>query len=324
MDSAAQPASEAQDEAGIAPFLCLPPGGVAPDRVLTFRSADGMALRAGLWMNGLRGHVLLLNGRSEYIEKMATPAAELQARGFAVVSLDWRGQGLSARPLDEPLKGHVGDFAEYRADLDALLALPEVASLPGPRLVLAHSMGCTIATAALLDGVKADAAIFSAPMFGFAMSAPMKATASLTVWVANQIGSLDAWPPFGDVSTPYPFSDFNGNVLTGDRAVWDWMAETLRSHPKLALGFPTLGWFKAAGREMERLAGLGPLPCPSLCLLGSDERVVDAEAIRSASARLGYDLVEIDGARHEPLVEAASIRAAAWAAIDRFLDAALP
>ena len=47
-----------------------------------------------------RGTVVLLTGRGEFIEKYATEVVgELLERGFAVVALDWRGQGLSDRPL---------------------------------------------------------------------------------------------------------------------------------------------------------------------------------------------------------------------------------
>ena len=42
-------------------------------------------------------------------------------RGLSVVSLDWRGQGLSDRLVEPRLKGHVGDFAEFQRDLDTLL-----------------------------------------------------------------------------------------------------------------------------------------------------------------------------------------------------------
>ena len=43
------------------------------------------------------------------------------AMGFAVATLDWRGQGLSDRPLEDPLLGHVENFATYESDLQIFL-----------------------------------------------------------------------------------------------------------------------------------------------------------------------------------------------------------
>ena len=68
-----------------------------------------------------RGVCVLLNGQTEFIEKYFEVIDELRGRGFAVATLDWRGQGGSLRVLDDPLKGFVTDFAEYDEDLETLM-----------------------------------------------------------------------------------------------------------------------------------------------------------------------------------------------------------
>ena len=108
-------------------------------------------------------------------------------------------------------------------------------------------------------------------------------------------------------------------MLTGDRAVFDWLVAALRRDPALQLAMPTLGWMGAAFAEIAWLARQGPLDCPGLCLLGSREQVVDPAAARAGAGRPGAELVEIEGARHEVLIEAEPMRGQAWAAIDRFL-----
>ncbi|MEM9139684.1 MAG: alpha/beta hydrolase, partial [Pseudomonadota bacterium] len=133
-----------------APFLGPAPGGLAADETWWITASDGTRLRAGLWhAQDARAHCLFLTGRTEYIEKASIPAADLVQRGYSVISLDWRGQGLSARATDNPLKGHVGDFDEFQRDLDALLATPQAKALPGARLLMCHSMGGLIGAAAL-------------------------------------------------------------------------------------------------------------------------------------------------------------------------------
>jgi lysophospholipase len=302
--------------------LDLPPGGIAWDQTLELEASDGVRLRGAVWQGGTRGLVLHLTGRTEFLEKSAAPAAELVKRGFTVASLDWRGQGRSQRLIDPPLKGHVACFTDFHRDLAALLAHRAVAGIDGPRLMLAHSMGGAIGLGAIARGsIAPDAVILSGPMLGFAMHKLMRAVSHATLWIARKLGKLEAWPPFGVVDQPYVFTGFEGNLLTSDRAMFDWMAAALHREPTLQLASPTLGWFDQSFTEMAWLAKQGPLNCPGLCLLGSHERVVDPVAVRAGAARLGAELVTIDGAEHEMLIEAEPMRAHAWAAIDRFLAA---
>ena len=43
------------------------------------------------------GTCVLLNGQTEFIEKYFEVIDELRGRGFAVATMDWRGQGGSGR-----------------------------------------------------------------------------------------------------------------------------------------------------------------------------------------------------------------------------------
>ena len=68
-----------------------------------------------------RGVCVLLNGQTEFIEKYFEVIDELRGRGFAVATMDWRGQGGSARMTEDSRKSFVGDFGEYDEDLDTLM-----------------------------------------------------------------------------------------------------------------------------------------------------------------------------------------------------------
>ena len=91
-----------------------------------------------------RGTVALFQGRAEYIEKYFETIEDLLERGFEVVTLDWRGQGGSARELAEQHKSHVDDFAQYQRDLAAFLARMKRLDCPKPWFALAHSTGGAI------------------------------------------------------------------------------------------------------------------------------------------------------------------------------------
>ena len=84
----------------------------------SFRATTGSKLRFARWeatRGPRRGTVCLFGGRGEFIEKYFEVVADLRRRGFAVATMDWRGQGGSARPLSNPRKGHVRNFDQYDA-----------------------------------------------------------------------------------------------------------------------------------------------------------------------------------------------------------------
>ncbi len=97
------------------------PANPVPDDVVTgsIQTPDGVSLRFARWAPppGRKGTVVVLQGRAEYIEKYFETVRDLRARGFAVATFDWRGQGLSERALKDRHKGHVRNFSEYAADL---------------------------------------------------------------------------------------------------------------------------------------------------------------------------------------------------------------
>ncbi|MBW2666702.1 MAG: alpha/beta hydrolase, partial [Deltaproteobacteria bacterium] len=88
------------------------PHGAEVDRIT---AADGTVLRVARWLpsGGTRGTVVILNGRTEFVEKYFEVIGDLLRRHYAVATLDWRGQGLSDRPLRNRHKGHVRDFGLY-------------------------------------------------------------------------------------------------------------------------------------------------------------------------------------------------------------------
>ncbi len=79
------------------------PANPVPDNFVTdyLKTPDGLAMRYARWQPpaGRRGTVCIFQGRGEWIEKYFETVRDLRARGFAVATLDWRGQGLSERML---------------------------------------------------------------------------------------------------------------------------------------------------------------------------------------------------------------------------------
>lgn len=104
--------------------------------------------------------MLLFPGRTEYVEKYGPAAGELAARGYATLTVDWRGQGLADRPLKDANTGHVARFSDYQKDIAALLDHAVREKLPKPWFLLTHSMGGAIGLRALYNALPVKAVAF--------------------------------------------------------------------------------------------------------------------------------------------------------------------
>lgn len=305
-----------------------PPDGEA----LAVTTRDGVRLRAARWRARLdgrtagrqggaaRGTIALLPGRAEYIEKYYEVAAECLARGYEVVALDWRGQGLSERALSDRTKGHVDDFSLYGLDLSAFAAQVLPAS-PRPWLAIAHSMGA----AALLSAMSGEfrpfeRVAFSAPMIEIGKMKHPRRDRRLVE--ALDLAGFGAFRVPGQRAAAAPDRPFAGNDLTGDPARFARNAAVLAAAPELAVGAPTIGWLHAALRRTEAFADPAfarSVVTPALALAGEGDAVVRTAASERFFSRLRAGrLIVLEGARHEIFQETDDLRAQAWAAIDAF------
>ncbi|CAM4254100.1 alpha/beta fold hydrolase [Palleronia rufa] len=281
-------------------------------------TADARRLRVARWNppGPARGTVLIFQGRTEYIEKYGVLAADLVAAGFTAVAIDWRGQGLSDRLLPDPLSGHVGRFADYQLDVAALLTHLAATDCPQPLSLVAHSMGGAIGLRALIAGAPIRRAVFSAPMWGILIAPRLRPAAWATARAARWLGLTHRYAPGGSARAYASLIPFADNLLTTDPAQFARMARQTEAVPELALGGPSLGWLSEALMECRALAALPSPDTPCLTLLGTDEAIVDPVAVRARMARWpGGDLKVLDGARHECLMEAPSLRSQAMAAL---------
>ena len=261
-----------------------------------------------------RGTVLVCPGRTEFIEKYFEVARDLQSRGFAVAVFDWPGQGLSARLLDDGRAGHIDSFETYaEAFRAALKAIGQRA--PRPHVVLAHSMGGAIALEALRTGkVQADAAVFSAPMWGIRMP-PLAGVIASVMCALGQTGKA--------VSAHKTGERFAENVVTHDEARWGVQQALIAANPALALGAVTWGWVRqalAVTRDFAGGRGLDEIDIPVLVASAEEDELVINAAHAAVTAKLPHARhIVIAGAKHEILMETDERRNAFFSAFDEFL-----
>ena len=291
--------------------------------VCTLTTADALELRLAFWRGTGMGTVLVLPGRSEFIEKYFEVVGDLRARGFSVAVLDWRGQGGSQRELADPRKGHVDDFHLYLRDLDAALTFMAAQDLPRPWYGLAHSMGGAVLALAVAGGERRLLrAVLSAPMFGI-HGISSHGASSLLAGLLSLAGLGGRYVPGGRTRAPSAFSAFEGNVLTSDPVRYRRAEAVLIAGPDLAIGAPTVAWATAAFRairELERPESGLASRCPLLIVAASADTVVSTPASERLAQRWrGAACVTIPGARHEILMERDGLRTQFWAAFDAFI-----
>ena len=311
-----------------APFHAELAKGVAKGAAVWLQTRDGLRIRAGHWpalFPKTKGTVLILPGRTEYIEKYDALAAELGSAGWASLAIDWRGQGRSERLAQDPLLGHVWRFTDYQKDLDAvldwLLHEGEPLGLAPPFMLFAHSMGGLIGLRALYRDLPLRAAVFSAPMWGIWLPLRHRPMAALLSRSQIALRKDLAYAPTAAPISYVAAAAFAGNLLTSDPARWQEMKDQLAQMPEVALGGPSLRWVREALREARGLLRRPAPQLPALVGLGGREAIVLPKPIRARladwpKARLDF----YPEARHELAHERDEIRSLFIARMLRFIE----
>lgn len=270
-----------------------------------------------------RGSAIVAPGRTEFIEKYFEVIGELQARGFAVFCIDWRGQGMSGREVENGLKGHFASFDDPVNDLSTALKLL-TDRLPRPWIGLAHSMGGGIMLRALQTRrIELDAAAFSAPMWGIPN---ISNAAKKYVRFMVSIGAGGTFAP--NVEKKWKRENFKKNPVTHDKDRHARCQGLIAEEPRLALAGPTIGWVSAAVDATEAFLqprALAHIKIPVVVATASEEQLVDNAAHGAVVEQLADARhITITGAKHEILMETDDLRAQFWAAFDELADRVAP
>jgi len=307
----------------------VPNGGV----VGTFEGYDGAPLRFARWAatrGPRRGTVCCFPGRSEYIEKYFETIGDLRRRGFAVAIFDWRGQGGSYRPINDPRKGHIEDYSEYDRDLACFMRQIVLPDCPPPYTALGHSLGGHIVLRNITTQSSwFDRVVLIAPMIrlhpdilGFPESLVSLYAA---VFCGLGLGRTYVQGGGSDIDAD---TKFDGNSLTSDRERFERNKMLDQASPELLLGSPTVSWLNATLRSIRMINQPGfseRIMVPTLTFAPGRDTIVLPRAIEDFVARLKSGTgVLLAQSRHEILQENDDIRARFWAAFDAYLGVDLP
>jgi len=301
----------------------LPEGG----QILNAKMPDGTRVRLARWQaraRSYRGAIMILQGRAEFIEKYYESVHDLLDRGYAVVTFDWRGQGLSDRTGDDRNLDHIESLAPRIDDLEYIRQRYFYGKLNPPYYVIGHSMGAHIMLRHMLRHRGAfERYVALSPMIDIAST-------GLPDWLVRGVVKTAVQWGFGKryMLTQKPMRsaaerEAFGHKLTRDRTRLQDSLITLEDNPDLHLGGASVGWMHAAFKSCAALAqeaAANQSTMPLLILLSGDERLVNNEKAIAFAKNLpaqSYDVIE--GARHELLKETDDVRREVMGKIVRFL-----
>lgn len=298
-------------------FLDRPEGAHGPAQRLRVAIARQSQSESGE-VREPRGTIIFSPGRTEFIEKYLESIDDLTKRGFSVIVIDPRGQGLSDRMLPDRLKSWVGSFQDYADDLgwvcDTLAP-----HCPKPFIAMGHSMGGTIVLQAILSGVFSPSAVICAsPMLGLVDidSGIMRGTIRGLSALGLSRRSLPLQKQRNGL--PVPFAD---NKLTSDRDRYKRWASFFQNTPRLRVGEPTFGWISAAFSGMSFVNRNAPrLGLPGLMVAAGGDQIVDPATIDLFAVKSGSQFHVVPGAKHELFLERDGLRNEFLQVVDDFLE----
>lgn len=273
----------------------------------------------------VRGTVVLVQGRSEFIEKFFETVSDLRRRGFWVATFDWRGQGGSSRDVRNPNKGHIWDFGQYDNDLHRFMQQVVFPDCPGPFYALGHSMGAhNLIRHAGMGLCQFDRMVLSAPMLRLSrevLGFPQEFV-SIAVTLASWFGLGESYV-FGGNNQNINQKAFKSNKLTRDQERYERNRAILKANPALNIGSPSYAWLLAALRSTSMVMQptfAANIKIPILLISAGSDRIVSNIATREFADRLknGSNII-IPNARHEILQESDSVREQFWAGFDAFV-----
>lgn len=287
---------------------------------------DEQFLRIGhICAHNPRAVVIIFTGLSEFGEKYFEVARDLLKRDYSVVTVDWRGQGLSWRHLSDAAKRHHDDFDLDGDDGAAIIA--HLDTMPGfaglPKILLAHSMGGHIGLRMLHKNPQiVQCAVMTAPLMGISLPYDSELWARLLARFLCKFGWGECYAPGNNPKRPITFEE-RMRMLTTDPDRRDMQKFWRDTRADLQTGGLTFGWVHTALSSTlftRNPLWLRNITTPMLMLLSGKDVIVSNTAIRTGAKAL-HDarLVEIPDALHEIMMERDELRDIFWAEFDAFV-----
>ncbi len=272
-----------------------------------------------------RGHIVIIHGYGERIEKHMEMAFDFYQAGFNVFALDQRGFGRSTRLNPEGKDSiYVDRFDDYVLDLEQFILEVVRSHEPRPTILFAHSMGGLVSTLFLSHRPDlVDAAILSAPMLSIDLKGVPRSMALLLSLTADTFGYGSSYA-FGQIGPRKP--EFTEKSGTGSHPRWQYYAN-FYSRPEewhLSLGGASFHWLGEAVRKfilIDDEAWARQIKTPVLLFQADRDSYVTPDGQNAFCAwAQRCRKIFVPGTRHEIYREQDAPRAFYMNSILQFLD----
>ena len=292
-----------------------------------FTASDGTRLRWGETGNRdtAKATVVIVPGYTATLDMYGEHVGMLQARGYHVMALDLRGQGMSerARP-DKPEKLFVEDFGVYADDLAAFLA--ENAPADTAVIPLAMSFGGHVALRTAMDRPgTVDGLFLLAPAV---QPNPGDADPKMiyrAAAIADALGRGKRYLP-GQRDWRPQTRDFS--AIPPDRCATEpkraWLKDAIYTRqPQQRVGGVTAGWLKALVDSSDRMLAASTVPeVPTVMVRAEHETYVENDAIAGVCGRMrNCELLDLPGTGHCLMQESDAVLTAMFDRLDAMVEA---
>ena len=286
-----------------------------------FTARDGMRIRYGLFPThaaSCLGTVVIFPGRLSFMEKYFEVIETFSASGFDVAMFDPRGQGASQRGLKHQQNHFVVSFDDYVSDLRMFMDCHVMARLRGPFFMFGHSIGglvALLAEPALRPDLKGIVCVTPAV-------SPTTTSLSIQRIVMEFLCSIGLGSLRAGIGGERP-TDFEDNNFTHNRDRFERTKMLGKRFPDLAVGAPTIGYFKSALqaiRDVNDSRFVRDFATPAQFILaGSDKILPTSEMIAYADKVPGAEIITVEGSKHDLPQENDIYRDQMFAAMTDFL-----
>jgi len=302
---------------------------IMPDAVFDyFKATDGELIRYARFpaseILDIKGTVIFMPGRTEFIEKFIEDVRVFNALGYACAAMDLRGQGMSFRPHPNRNKHYVETFDQHIVDVKTMFEKVLENKMPKPYYLMGHSAGSHVILRTLhAHPDLVEKAVVVAPMVRIYTGGVPAFLAKGLAAFSNMIGKGRSYIP-GHTAIKDGRWGWRKLLTSDDDRFGDEDHFIKTKDKRLAVGGATYRWLLEAIKSTEKLNAAGvpeSIKTPVLLLQAGDDVIVDNKAQSALVARMpDAKLVRIEGAMHEILKEKDAYRAQVWAAISGFMD----
>ena len=271
----------------------------------SYTANDGAHIRWGhtAFNPNAKATIILMPGYTTALDSFAEHLSHWADQDYNVVGIDIRGQGGSDRPLANPEKYWIDDFATYADDISGLLAGEIAPKNDAPLIIVASSFGAHVAYRTVgdheteVDGMVLNAPAFrpQVPPFSTGVAKKVFATMKFLGKSKRYAPGQHGWRPLSDDMTKTDAcSDYLPRYNLHDVAVV--------KNPKLRMGAATNQWISQMIKSGEYVTAAGysdKITIPiQMNLIDNDGIIVNAVAEQACADNPNCSFTYVPDTKH--------------------------